>query len=199
MHALLAVPSFLLVLSGQTGASGKPALTLKLSADNPVVEAGDEIKLRLVVTNESKQALQFDDGVVASYATVRDAGGAEIPPWAFLDVIVIALPPRKESLWSLSPGGHKTIAIAYKFRRDKWAGFGIPGGSYRGHAIEIFQEAGALIHAVPAPPTKVTIVLHWSARAEIVRDRAAKLGVAPGWSGEQASNAVEIRLAAPLR
>jgi hypothetical protein len=107
---------------------------------------------------------------------------------------VLAAPPGKEALWTLDPGKSKTTAIVMPFRNDTWSGFGIPGGTYRGYAVEAPYAEGAAIHAVEAPPTTVSVLAHWFADPDTARSRAQKLDVPPPWSGDLLSNAVEIRL-----
>jgi hypothetical protein len=156
------------------------------------VAVGGEIRLSLEIANGTARAVTFDDGSLTAYQIVRNAKGAEIPQWPFFDIMYAA--PGKEALWTLGPGKIETRSLVLAFRNHTWSGFGIPGSTYRGFAIEAGYEAGAAIHAVEALPATVSILTRWIADPETVRSRAAKLGVPPAWSGELSSNAVEIRL-----
>jgi hypothetical protein len=174
-------------------------LNLKLSCETPVVAAGEDIRLRLEIANESPQDIQIDDASLTDYAEMRDTNGAAIPQWLVMDIYLVGL-RGKEALWTLAAGGSKTITLDYPFRHGAWHASGAPGGRYEGYAIEVHRPEGSAMHAIHKVPGRVSIVMHWLAEAETVQWRARQLDVAPGWWGEVASNPVEIRLVpAPTR
>jgi hypothetical protein len=184
--------SFFMLLFIAAAHVPRPLLEMVLTCQNAKVSVGQTLKVELVITNRAKQAVTVDNGSLVSFTLVKDHAGAEIPQWPFMEIHFA--PPGKDAFWTIKPGEVVKIPSEIRFARNTWSGFGIPGGSYQGAALEIGYESGKAIHTISSLPTTITLMHRWISDSHTVRDRAKKAGVRSAWSGALTSNQIKVEL-----
>ncbi len=170
-----------------------PSLDLRLACVAPNVAVGQTLRLTLAITNRSSRAVVVDNGSLTSFTVVENPDGTAIPQWPFMDILTDS--PGKEAYWKIKPGQTVTLPLSIELARKNWSGFGIPGGTYQGVALEFHYQHGAAIHALASVPTTVVLKQHWISDATTVHSRAKRIGVRGAWAGSLASNPVTVQVA----